>query len=224
MFEIEASWQTALQEELRSSHYAGLIEFVRGEYAAGRPIYPHSEDIFKAFDMTPFGDVRVVILGQDPYHGEIDGQPQAQGLSFSVSAAMRNPPSLQNIFKEVESDTGTKSQAQMKHDGDLTCWAEQGVLLLNAVLTVERGNPGSHANRGWEQLTDAAIQKLSSERGGIVFMLWGAYARKKNVLIDTDKHLILESPHPSPFSARTGFFGSKPFTQANDYMQVPIIW
>lgn len=216
---IEDSWKKHLVEEFGKDYFATLTDFVRKEYSGGA-VYPHPKNIFKAFELTPFDAVRVVILGQDPYHG----QGQAIGLSFAVQEGVRNPPSLQNIFKEIESDMGYRPNPS----GDLARWATQGVLLLNATLTVRAGAAGSHQGRGWELFTDAVIQTLSNEREHLVFILWGNYARQKGAQIDRTKHLVLESAHPSPFSALSGFFGSKPFSKTNDYLsehgQEPIDW
>ena len=206
---IEDSWRGRLQEEFDKPYFAQLTQFVRGEYAAGT-VYPPGREMFAAFDACPFEQVRVVILGQDPYH-----EPgQAHGLCFSVNDGVQFPPSLVNIFKEIESDTGTP----IPQDGDLTRWSDQGVLLLNATLTVRASQAGSHQKRGWEEFTDAAIRELASRRENIVFILWGSYAQKKGAFIDTDKHLVLKSPHPSPLSAYQGFFGNHHFTLANEYL------
>jgi len=217
---IEASWKKALEHEFGESYFKELTDFVKKEYAEQK-IYPAPKNIFHAFDLTPFNDVKVVILGQDPYHGA----RQAIGLSFAVEKGITLPPSLRNIYKEIESDLGEKAPAD---NGDLTRWAEQGVLLLNATLTVRAGAAGSHQGRGWEQFTDAAIKALSEGREHLVFILWGNYARQKKSLIDTGKHLVIESAHPSPFSAANGFFGSKPFSKANTYLEKhhekPIKW
>jgi uracil-DNA glycosylase len=217
---IEPSWKEALKEEFDKPYFEELTKFVKEEYVSAT-VYPAPKNIFRAFELTPFDDVKVVILGQDPYHGP----KQAIGLSFAVSEGMRNPPSLQNIFKEVEDDLG-KPLVHM--NGDLTRWAEQGVLLLNATLTVRARQAGSHQNKGWEQFTDAVIKTLSDKREHLVFILWGNYARSKKTLIDWEKHCVIESPHPSPFSAHNGFFGSKPFSKANEYLEVhseqPIDW
>lgn len=207
---IEQSWKEVLRDEFEKPYFKELIEFVEAEYAANT-VYPHSDTVFAAFGLTPFHEVKVVILGQDPYHGA----GQAHGLSFSVCEGVRNPPSLQNIFKEIESDTGEKPDIA---NGDLSRWAKQGVLLLNSTLTVRAGAPGSHQGKGWEQFTDAVIKALSDKREHLVFMLWGNYAKAKGVHIDRTKHLVIESPHPSPFSARSGFFGSKPFSNTNKYL------
>lgn len=216
---IEASWKRALEAEFGKEYFAKLTEFVRQEYQSGT-VYPHPKNLFRAFELTPFGQVKIVILGQDPYHGP----RQAHGLSFSVEGDVRNPPSLQNIFKEIESDMGYAPEAT----GDLTRWATQGVLLLNATLTVRGGAAGSHQGQGWETFTDAVIKTLSDEREHLVFILWGNYARGKKPLIDAQRHCIIESPHPSPFSAYGGFFGSRPFSKANAYLEAhdaaPIDW
>lgn len=208
--EMEESWKEVLRDEFEKSYFEELTSFVREEYANG-VVYPNPKNIFNAFQRTPFSEVKVVILGQDPYHGA----GQAHGLSFSVTAGVRNPPSLQNIFKEVESDIGITPN---KENGDLTRWATQGVLLLNSTLTVRSGTPGSHQGKGWEQFTDAVIGALSDKREHLVFILWGNYAKSKGAHIDRTKHLVIESPHPSPFSAHSGFFGSKPFSKANEYL------
>ncbi len=209
---IEESWKEVLKDEFEKPYFKELTSFVKKEYENG-PVYPHPKNIFSAFEFTTFDHVKVVILGQDPYHGV----GQAHGLSFSVIEGVRNPPSLQNIYKELESDLGTPVDTS---SGDLTRWAKQGVLLLNSTLTVRASEPGSHQEKGWEQFTDAAIQALSDKREHLVFVLWGNYAKAKGAHIDRTKHLVLESPHPSPFSAHSGFFGSKPFSKANDYVEV----
>lgn len=217
---IEPSWKEALAEEFKKPYFAELTEFVKKEYA-GEPVYPPPKYIFRAFDLCPFDTVQVVILGQDPYHGP----RQANGLSFAVDDGLPLPPSLQNIFKELENDLG---QPLRSRSGNLERWAAQGVLLLNATLTVRAGLPGSHQGKGWEAFTDAAIKALSDRREHLVFMLWGNYAKQKGVRIDRSKHLVIESAHPSPFSARNGFFGSKPFSTANRYLaehgKEPIAW
>lgn len=215
---IEESWKQRLQAEFEQPWWASLAAFVKQEYAAG-PCFPPGKDIFRAFDLAPFDQVKVVILGQDPYHTP----GAAMGLCFSIPDGTRPQPSLRNIIKELASDVGV----QRTHT-DLTDWAEQGVFLLNSVLTVRSGEAGSHANKGWEKLTDSAIRHLAQEREGIVFILWGSYAIAKRALIDEGKHLVLTAPHPSPLSAHRGFFGSKPFSQANAYLQEngkqPINW
>ena len=219
---IDVSWQRVLKDEFQKPYFSELTEFVKKEYA-GETVYPPPKFIFRAFDLCPFEKVKVVILGQDPYHGP----KQANGLCFAVSEGVALPPSLQNIFKEIRSDF-CEGQTFTKHDGNLTRWAEQGVLLLNATLTVKARMAGSHQGRGWEQFTDAAIAALSQERQHLVFILWGNYARAKGAHIDRSKHLVIESPHPSPFSAHSGFFGSRPFSRANAYLlahdQTPIDW
>ena len=174
-------------------------------------IFPPKKQIFRALELTPFENIKVVILGQDPYHGE----GEANGLAFSVNKGIKLPPSLRNIYKELESDLGVKPPIQ----GDLTSWAKQGVLLLNSVLTVEKDKPGSHRNIGWEEYTDTIIKEISDKKENIVFILWGKYAQSKKDLIDERKHLVISSPHPSPFSARKGFFGSKPFSTTNTYLK-----
>lgn len=207
---IEESWKKVLSKELEKPYFKALSGFVRQEYL-GVSVFPRPLDVFRAFDLCPFDKVNVVILGQDPYHG-ID---QANGLSFAVNEGVRIPPSLQNIFKEVQSDLNVIPRPS----GDLSRWAKQGVLLLNATLTVRENSPGSHQDKGWEEFTDAVIRKLSDEKENLVFILWGNYAKQKGKVIDRSKHLVLESQHPSPFSARNGFFGSKPFSKCNDYLK-----
>lgn len=218
--QLDASWQAAIGEELNKPYMLSLRDFLKQEKAAGKIIYPPSPLIFNAFNKTPFDKVRVVIIGQDPYHGP----DQAHGLSFSVPKGVALPPSLKNIFKEIEADLAIK----MSGKGDLTPWAEQGVLLLNATLTVEMANAGSHQKRGWEAFTDAAISALNKHREGLVFVLWGSYAQKKGEIIDTNKHLVFTSPHPSPLSAHRGFFGNHQFSQINAYLsargETPINW
>jgi len=217
---IEPSWKEKLADEFEKPYFKELAEFVRDEYKS-KTVYPLPKHIFRAFELTPFDEVKVVILGQDPYHGE----KQAVGLSFAVADDMRLPPSLQNIFKELESDLG---QPLANRSGDLSRWARQGVLLLNATLTVRAKSPNSHQGKGWEQFTDAVIKKLSDEREHLVFILWGNYAKQKGAHIDREKHLVIESAHPSPYSASNGFFGSKPFGRANAYLEghgvTPIDW
>jgi uracil-DNA glycosylase len=207
---IAPSWKDLLSDEFQKPYFNQLIEFVRKEYKT-RTIYPAGLDIFKAFDRCDFNDVKVVIIGQDPYHGP----GQANGLCFSVRDGIRVPPSLINIFKEIKNDLGKAIPAS----GDLERWARQGVLLLNATLTVQATAPGSHQNKGWETFTDAVIQKIATEKEGIVFLLWGAYAQKKGEIIDRNKHLVLMSAHPSPFSADRGFFGCKHFSTTNAYLK-----
>ena len=208
---IETSWKQRLAAEFEKDYFIKLTEFVRSEYMR-TTIYPPAKLIFNAFDHCPFDKVKVVIIGQDPYHGP----GQAHGLCFSVNEGVPNPPSLQNIFKEIQSDLGTP----IPPNGDLTRWANQGVLLLNATLTVQAHQAGSHQRRGWETFTDAAIRILAEEREHIVFIQWGAYAQKKGAFIDRNKHLVLTSAHPSPLSAYNGFFGNKHFSRANEYLKM----
>jgi len=207
---IAATWKSLLPDEFDQPYFQQLAEFVKTEYKT-QTIYPRGTDIFKAFDRCSFEDVKVVIIGQDPYHGP----GQANGLCFSVNEGIRMPPSLLNIFKEIRDDLGKPIPAS----GDLDRWARQGALLLNATLTVRANTPGSHQNRGWETFTDAVIRKISDEKEGIVFLLWGAYAQRKGEVIDRSKHLVLMSAHPSPFSADRGFFGCKHFSKANAYLR-----
>ncbi|MCB0675596.1 MAG: uracil-DNA glycosylase [Saprospiraceae bacterium] len=208
--QIEASWKTALRDQFEQPYFQALAAFLKNEKAAGKTIYPPGSLIFNAFNTTPFPEVKVVIIGQDPYHNP----GEAMGLCFSVPKGVRVPPSLKNIYKELESDVG----ATIPNHGDLTSWAQQGVFLLNAMLTVERNRPGSHQKIGWQDFTDAVIRKLSDGREHLVFMLWGGFARKKKELIDGSKHLILEAAHPSPL-AGGAFFGSQHFSKANAYLQ-----
>lgn len=218
--QLQPSWQAVIGDELEKPYMQALRDFLRQEKAAGKTIYPPSPLIFNAFNHTPFEQVRVVIIGQDPYHGP----HQAHGLSFSVPNGIALPPSLQNIFKEISADLDVK----MSNSGDLTPWADQGVLLLNATLTVEQSLAGSHQNKGWEQFTDSAIAALNKHRSGLVFLLWGSYAQKKGAFIDENKHLVLKSVHPSPLSAHRGFFGNRQFSSINTYLtnqgQAPINW
>lgn len=219
---LEPSWLARLEDEFAKPYMQDLRAFLVGEKKKGKVIYPKGTEYFNALDSTPFDEVKVVILGQDPYHGP----GQAHGLCFSVREDVQPPPSLVNIYKEVESDLGLP-EGHFKH-GCLTGWAEQGVLLLNAVLTVEKFKAASHQGRGWEQFTDRAIEILSKEREHIVFMLWGSYAQKKGAVIDTDRHLVLRAPHPSPLSAHRGFFGCRHFSKCNAYLEAhgvaPIDW
>ena len=216
---IDSSWKEILGAEFDKEYFVRLTEFVRAEYGR-RTVYPPASKIFAAFDSCPFDKVKVVILGQDPYHGE----GQANGLCFSVNPGIALPRSLVNIFKEVAADTGTPPST----DGDLSRWARQGVLMLNATLTVRAGSAGSHQGHGWEEFTDAAVRRLAEEREGLVFILWGAYAQRKGAFIDRMRHCVIESPHPSPLSASRGFFGSRPFSRANAYLasrgETPINW
>jgi uracil-DNA glycosylase len=207
---ISASWKSRLSDEFSKTYFQKLIDFVRQEYAA-HTVYPPGKEIFRAFDACDFDQVKVVIIGQDPYHGS----GQANGLCFSVREGITLPPSLLNIFKEIRQDLGKPIPAS----GDLERWANQGVLMLNATLTVRASTPGSHQNKGWETFTDEVIRKLSAERSNIVYLLWGAYAQKKGEIIDRNKNLVLMSPHPSPFSADRGFFGCKHFSKANAYLK-----
>lgn len=218
---IEDGWKWRLAPEFEKPYFEALTARVRSEYVSGRArVYPPAGRIFAAFDATPFDAVKVVIIGQDPYHGP----GQANGLAFSVAPGVDVPPSLRNIFKEVSAQTGAPTPA----DGDLTRWARQGVLLLNASLTVREHEPKSHSGIGWEQLTDAAVEALNRGRDHLVFMLWGADARRKGAAVDRGRHLVLESPHPSPLSASRGFFGNGHFSRANEYLRAhgidPIQW
>lgn len=207
---IGNKWDVLLKEEYQKEYFKDLLEFVKKEYRV-KTIYPKQNEIFNAFRYTDFDNCKVVILGQDPYHGP----NQAEGLSFSVKNTVLKPPSLQNIFKELKNDLGI----QIPKHNSLKPWAKQGVLLLNAVLTVEEHKPTSHKNKGWEVFTDNIIRIINEKETPVVFILWGSYARQKKVLITNPKHLIIESAHPSPFSARNGFFGSKPFSKANQFLK-----
>ena len=207
---IESSWKNVLKDEFEKPYFKNLTDFVKSEYLS-QIIYPPGNKIFAAFDQTPFEKVKVVIIGQDPYHGP----NQANGLCFSVNDEIPFPPSLRNIFKELQSDV----QKTIPISGNLEKWAHQGVFLLNATLSVRASQAGSHQKKGWEEFTDAVIQKLSDEKSNLVFILWGAYAQKKGGIIDASKHFILKSAHPSPLSAHNGFFGSKPFSQTNSYLK-----
>ena len=208
---IEPEWKIVLSEYFSTSKWNILAEFIRNEYLSNK-IYPHPKNIFNAFSLTPFSHVQVVILGQDPYHGP----GQAHGLCFSVPDGVIPPPSLKNIYKEIETNLNIQKDFT---NGNLEPWAIQGVFLLNAIMSVESGKPASHQGKGWEDFTDYIIQKISDEHEHVVFMLWGNYARSKKNLINTEKHLILESPHPSPFSAHSGFFGCKHFSKCNAYLK-----
>ena len=216
---IEPSWREALQGEFDQPYFAALVQQLHAEKAAGKTIFPPGGQIFRAFDLCPLEQTKVVILGQDPYHG----YGQAMGLCFSVPQGMPAPPSLKNIFKEIETDLGL----HMSGSPDLTPWARQGVLLLNAVLTVRAGEPTSHGAIGWQTFTDAVIRTVSDRRDGVVFLLWGSYARSKAPLIDSKRHLVLEAAHPSPL-ARGAFFGCRHFSRCNDYLrfrgETPIDW
>ena len=207
---IDPSWQRMLKDEFEKEYFKELVAFVRREYQQAT-VYPPGRHIFSAFDYCPFDEVRVVIIGQDPYHGP----GQANGLCFSVADGIRKPPSLVNIFKERESDLGKA----IPESGNLEYLARQGVLLLNATLTVRASEAGSHQNKGWEQFTDAVIKVVSDEKEHVVFILWGAYAQKKGEVIDETRHHVIRSAHPSPFAAAKGFFGSKPFSKTNDYLK-----
>ncbi len=216
---IEESWKQALMPEFEKEYFKNITDFVRGEYLAGKKVYPAPQNIFNAFNLTPLDNVKVVIIGQDPYH-----EPgQAHGLCFSVPDGIRTPPSLINIYKEIEGDLGRKSVT----NGDLSSWANQGVLLLNSTLTVQAHAAASHAGKGWERFTDAVIKALS-QRPNIVYMLWGSYAQRKADFVNPDNNLILKSVHPSPLSAHRGFFGNHHFSKANEYLsahgKTPIDW
>ena len=227
--QLHPSWLAVIGDELEKPYMQALRHFLKEEKAAGKVIFPPSALIYDAFNHTPFEKVLVVIIGQDPYHGQDNsGQPQAHGLSFSVPKGIAPPPSLVNIFKEIESDLGIKMNTGNTKSGDLTRWADQGVLLLNATLTVEQSKAGAHQGKGWEAFTDAAIAALNAYRDGLVFVLWGSYAQKKGAFIDESKHLVLKSVHPSPLSAHRGFFGNHQFSTINQYLigqgQTPIDW
>lgn len=219
---LEASWKAVLKKELDKPYFNDLIKFVKFEYTTpGMRCFPPADQIFSAFDHCPFHHVNVVIIGQDPYHGF----GQAHGLCFSVNDGIAFPPSLRNIFEEVKNDTGTP----VPNSGNLMRWADQGILLLNATLTVREGMAGSHQNKGWEKFTDAVIQAVSDQRENVVFLLWGSYAQKKGKFIDRSRHLVLETGHPSPLSANRGlWFGNGHFTKTNDYLiangKTPVRW
>lgn len=216
---IAPSWKKQLQKEFNQPYFTNLVNFVKTEYKT-QTVFPPGNEIFSAFDHCSFDDVKVIIIGQDPYHGP----GQANGLCFSVRDGIRKPPSLVNIFKEIAADVGHEIPAS----GNLERWAAQGVLLLNATLTVRANTPGSHQNKGWEAFTDAVIKVLSDEKENLVFLLWGAYAQNKGAIINEDKHLVLKSAHPSPFAAHRGFFGNKHFSKTNAYLKAkgkaPIVW
>lgn len=218
--QLEPSWKAKLLPEFAKPYMEQLKSFLREQSAAKKTIYPRGSEFFAALNHTPFEKVKVVILGQDPYHGP----NQAHGLCFSVKPGVDIPPSLKNIYKEMKTDLGIDQPAH----GYLESWADQGVLLLNATLSVEAGRAGSHQNKGWEQFTDAVIDHLNREREGLVFVLWGSYAQKKGQFIDAEKHLVLKGPHPSPLSAHRGFFGCRHFSKINEYLksrgQAPIDW
>jgi uracil-DNA glycosylase len=217
---MDESWKEVLQEEFTKTYFKQAVTFLKVEKSQHKTIYPPGNLIFNAFNQTPFHKVKVVILGQDPYHGP----GQAHGLSFSVPKGVKPPPSLMNILKELQSDIGLPTPVS----GDLTPWAKQGVLLLNAVLTVRQGEPAAHAKIGWTEFTNAVIQKISNEKTGVVFLLWGKYAQEKQELIDETKHFVLKAAHPSPFSADKGFFGCKHFSKTNELLAKqglnPIDW
>ena len=207
---IAESWKKHLNEEFEKEYFVRLTSFVKEEYQ-NYTVYPPGKLIFSAFDHCSFDDLKVVIIGQDPYHGP----NQANGLCFSVADGIRQPPSLQNIFKEIRDDLGK----EIPKTGNLERWADQGVLLLNATLTVRAHTAGSHQNKGWEEFTDAVIETISKQKEGVVFLLWGAYAQKKGAIIDRNKHYVIESAHPSPFAAHRGFFGNKHFSKTNEYLR-----
>lgn len=209
--QIHESWKKVLQNEFSKAYFEQLKLVLKKEKSEKKVIYPQGKEIFKAYNTTPFNEVKVVILGQDPYHGP----GQAHGLSFSVPQGIKNPPSLQNIFKEIHNDL----HIPIPSHGDLTSWAEQGVLLLNAILTVRAKQPASHSQIGWEQFTDATIKTISEQKEHVVFLLWGRFAQNKQSLIDKGKHLVLTAAHPSPFSAHKGFFGCKHFSKTNYYLK-----
>ncbi len=209
---IEPRWKKVLSTEFDQAYFKELSDFVRTEYTTNK-VYPPPKFVFRAFELTPFDKVKVVILGQDPYHWA----GQANGLCFAVNHGVRLPPSVKNIYKEIASDLGHPSYYP---DGDLEEWAKQGILLLNATLTVSEKSPGSHQKKGWEQFTDAVVKTLSDQKENLVVILWGASAQKKGQVIDSTRHLVINSPHPSPFSAHTGFFGSRPFSKCNDYLSL----
>ena len=208
---IEKSWKKLLKNEFSKNYFTELVDFIKLEYSKEK-IYPNGSLIFNAFKYCPFNDLKVIILGQDPYHG----YNQAHGLSFSVINGVKKPPSLVNIFKELKNDIGK----EIPESGNLEHWAKQGVLLLNSILTVRKGQPGSHRDKGWELFTDSVIDSISNNSKRKGFMLWGAYAQKKGKKIDRNKHLVLEAAHPSPFSAHTGFFNSNHFSKCNDYLNL----
>ncbi|MGN6803156.1 MAG: uracil-DNA glycosylase [Ginsengibacter sp.] len=218
--QIEESWKRELKEEFSKTYFQHIITFLKAEKASGKIIYPPGPLIFNAFKQTPFDRVKVVLIGQDPYHNK----GQAHGLSFSVPDGVPKPPSLSNIFKELKNDLGI----EIRENGNLTKWAQQGVLLLNASLTVRQNEPGSHANIGWLQFTDNVIKRISDDKEGIVFLLWGKFAQEKQSLIDETKHFVLKAAHPSPYSANNGFFGCKHFSKTNELLmkqhKTPIDW
>ncbi len=209
--QIETSWKERLKDEFEQPYFSGIVNFLKQEKLTGKTIYPPGNKIFNAFSCTPFDNVKVVVIGQDPYHGH----GQAHGLSFSVPDGVAPPPSLVNIFKEIQSDLELTMRSGT---GNLEPWAKQGVMLLNASLTVQANTPNSHAQIGWHQFTDAVIRKISAEREHVVFMLWGRFAQNKETLIDGSKHLVLKAAHPSPFSVHSGFFGCRHFSKANAWL------
>lgn len=217
---MESSWATVLAPEFEKPYFEGIVRFLKDEKAAGKIIYPPGPEIFSAFSLTPFDKVKAVLIGQDPYHGA----GQAHGLCFSVRKGVTVPPSLVNMYKELKADLDIDPPGH----GFLEKWAEQGLLMLNASLTVEAGKPMSHSKIGWEQFTDAVIRTVSAQKEGIVFILWGRFAQQKEALIDTERHFVLKAAHPSPFSATSGFFGSRPFSQTNKLLEQqgkqPIDW
>lgn len=221
---IHPSWRALLDEEFAKPYMGELRQYLAHRKTVRAVVYPHSKQWFKAFELTPVESVKVVILGQDPYHGP----GQAQGLSFSVPSGAKLPPSLLNIYKEIDSDVGGDTSLVARREGCLDNWARQGVFLLNSVLTVEQGEAAAHQGRGWETFTDAVIKHLSDEREDLVFLLWGSYAQKKGQVIDAKRHRVLRAPHPSPLSAHRGFFGCAHFSQANQWLeekqQTPIDW
>lgn len=221
---LEASWKEALAAEFDKAYMRRLRNFLQGEKRARKTIYPRGDEIFHALDLTPLPDVKVVIIGQDPYHGP----GQAHGLCFSVRSGVRPPPSLENIFQEINDDLGGPDRRLDGSQGCLTSWARQGVLLLNAVLTVERGRANSHQGQGWETFTDEIVKVLDTRREGLVFLLWGSYAQRKGGIVEQGRHCVLTAPHPSPLSAHRGFLGCGHFSQANTYLEgqgvAPIDW
>jgi len=210
MYMLGNDWDEILSEEIKKPYFCSLIEKIKKEYSSN-VVYPKLTEIFKAFRLTSYKDVKVVILGQDPYHGE----NQAEGLSFSVKEGIKKPPSLQNIFLELKDDLGY----EIPNTGSLISWAESGVLLLNSILTVEKDKPASHRNYGWEVFTDSVIKKINEKNTPVVFIFWGSFAKSKKVYVTNSKHLVIESSHPSPFSARNGFFGSRPFSRTNMFLE-----
>ena len=226
---IEAGWKSVLETEFEKEYWQKLTQFVKQEIQAGKEVFPHPKDIFSAYNLCPFDSTKIIILGQDPYHSisVVNGKnaPTAHGLCFSVIKGAKQPPSLQNIFKELAAEY---PDFKIPNHGNLEQWAQQGVLLLNATLTVRAHEPMSHAAKGWEQFTDATIQTLSQEKENLIFLLWGRHARAKKLLIDTTKHTVLEAAHPSPFSAHNGFFGCNHFKQVNEILKKlgkpPIDW